>query len=57
MPTVTWNSERRSSRAIGNSGVAASANGSTRGPMLHDALNEGGAGAVHELTTSIACEI
>ncbi len=32
MPTVTWKSERRRSRAIGSSGVAASANGSTRGP-------------------------
>ena len=33
MPTDTWNSDRRSSRGSGRSGVAASANGRKRGPM------------------------
>ena len=32
MPTVTWNSDSRSSRDIGNSSVAASANGRIDGP-------------------------
>ena len=32
MPTETWNSDSRSSRPSGNSGVAASANGRKRGP-------------------------
>ena len=32
MPTVAWNRDSRRRRPIGSSGVAASANGSTRGP-------------------------
>ena len=32
MPTDTWNSDRRSNRDNGKSGVAASANGRKRGP-------------------------
>ena len=57
MPTVTWNSDSRSSRPIGSSGVAASANGRKRGPKLMSPLTMAALAAFHGRATSSASEM
>ena len=57
IPTVTWNSDRRSSRPSGSSAVAASANGSIPTPTLRQDHLRMGAGLAHRRTSSIPWEM
>ena len=57
MPTVTWNSDSRSrlpERQLLRRGVR---EGQELRPDPHSASHEGGAGAVHDLSASMACEM